>query len=310
MMSIAYIQNAAHFIASRVFPKIPVKKQSDRYYVWNQEDWFRDEAEKRAPGTESAGSNYSLSLDSYFCDPYSIHKDVDDQTRANADQQINPDRGATNLVTQRLLLRRERAFVSKAFKAGVWGATKVGGAAVGGGVDFVRWSDYGASDPRKDIKAGRRQILASTGFLPNTLVLSYDAKDALIDHPDFIDRIKYTSRDSVTPEMLAKFFELDRVLVAMSVENAAKEGAAKSMGFQFGKHALLAHVADQPGMETPSAGYTFTWDSYAPAGDDNGVRVKRFRMEQIESDRIEGTMAFDDKIVAPELGYFFEDCVE
>lgn len=311
-MSVAYMQSQEHFVASKIFPVVPVTKKSDKYFVWDKGDWFRDEAETRAPGTESAGGNYNVSQDNYSCDTTSFHKDVDDETRANADGPVNPDRSATNFVTQRLLLRREKNWLTKFFKTGVWSTDKTGGAAVGGGVDFVQWDDYVGSTPRKDIKLGRRTILANTGFLPNTLVLSYDAADALIDHPDFVDRVKYTSRDSVTPEMIAKYFDIERVFVLKAVENTGKKGQANQMNFAHGKHALLCYVADEPAIDTPSAGYTFSWD-YAPLpelkGEQNGLAIRRFRMENLRSDRIEGDISWDDKVVGADLGYFFSNCV-
>jgi hypothetical protein len=58
----------------------------------------------------------------------------------------------------------------------------------------------------------------------------------------------------------------------------------------------------------PSGGYIFSWTGYLGAGP-AGNRIKRFRIEQIASDRIEGEMAFDAKLVAPDLGVFFEDAV-
>ena len=53
-ISIAYLQNASNFIASRVFPNIPVQKQSDRYYTYDRGEFNRDEMKERAAGTESA----------------------------------------------------------------------------------------------------------------------------------------------------------------------------------------------------------------------------------------------------------------
>ena len=49
-ISVAYIQKATSFVAGQVFPIVPVKKQSDRYFVYLKEDWFRDEAMKRVQG--------------------------------------------------------------------------------------------------------------------------------------------------------------------------------------------------------------------------------------------------------------------
>ena len=51
-ISIAYMQDQSNFIASQVFPEVPVDKQSDKFFVFDKNSWFRDEAQKRAPGTE------------------------------------------------------------------------------------------------------------------------------------------------------------------------------------------------------------------------------------------------------------------
>ena len=48
-ISVAYIQDQNYFIANKVFPSIPVEKQSDKYFKYTKGDWFRDEAAVRAP---------------------------------------------------------------------------------------------------------------------------------------------------------------------------------------------------------------------------------------------------------------------
>lgn len=305
--SVAYMQSSDIFIASKVFPVIPVSKKSDQFRVYPKDSWFRDEAKKRGPGSESAGGDYEVSTDDYRCDVYAFHKDIDDQERDNEDDDVNVDQGATEFVTQKMLLKREKVWVSKNFQPGVWGTDIVGVAASPAGSEVLRWDDAN-SDPRRDIKSGRRKILSTTGYKPNTLVLHYDVMDALADHPDFIERTKYTTRDSIDEQMLASFFKIDRVLVAGAVENSAKEGALADMDFIFGKHAWLGHVAPSPSRLTPSAGYTFSW-KHAPLENKNGVEIRRFRMEELRSERVEGDIAFDDKQVAIDLGYFFQDIV-
>ncbi|MCK4517851.1 hypothetical protein KAT92_03685, partial [Candidatus Babeliales bacterium] len=64
-ISIAFIQKQTNFIAEQIFPAIPVPKKSDIYYVYDRDAWFRDDMEKRAPSTESAGSGYTLSTEGY-----------------------------------------------------------------------------------------------------------------------------------------------------------------------------------------------------------------------------------------------------
>ena len=258
-ISIAYLQNQDNFIADKVFPIIPVDKKSDKFFTYTKNDWFRDEAQRRAPGTESAGGGYNLSTASYSCDVFAFHKAVDDQTTANADAPLNPLREATEFVTRRLMLRRELQFVSDFFTTGVWADDVTGVAGTPTTGQTKQWSDYTSSDPINDIEAGKSEILSNTGMEANTLVLGYEVFRQLKNHPDLVDRIKYTSSQTITEDMLARMFDLNRVVVAKAVKATNNEGATDAYSFAYGKSALLCHTASAPGLLTPSAGYTFSW---------------------------------------------------
>lgn len=299
MVSVAYMQSQDAFIADKVFPVIPVDKQSDLYFVYTKNDWFRDEAKPRAAGTESAGSGYNTSTDSYKCDVVALHKDIPDQVRANEDAPLNSDRDATEFVTNRLLLRREIQWASDYFASGVWGTDST---------PANLWSDYVASDPIADIRTGKRTVKVNTGFEPNTLVLGYDVFIKLQDHPDIVDRYKYTQSEVITEAMLAKLFGVQKVLVAGGVKATNVEGETAAYSFIHGKHALLCYTAPRPSLLQPSAGYIFSWKGVSQG---NGVTVgtKKFRMDHLESDRVESQIAFDNKVVATDLGYFFASAV-
>ena len=299
MISVAYMQSQDAFIADKVFPVIPVDKQSDLYFVYTKNDWFRDEAKPRAAGTESAGSGYNTSTDSYKCDVIALHKDVPDQVRANEDAPLNSDRDATEFVTNRLLLRREIQWATDYFASGVWGTDST---------PANLWSDYVASDPIADIRTGKRTVKVNTGFEPNTLVLGYDVFIKLQDHPDIVDRYKYTQSEVITEAMLAKLFGVQKVLVAGGVKATNVEGETAAYSFIHGKHALLCYAAPRPSVLQPSAGYIFSWKGVS-AGNGFTVGTKKFRMDHLESDRVEGQIAFDNKVVATDLGYFFASAV-
>ena len=298
-ISVAYIQEQSAYIASQVFPLIPVEKQSDKYFTYAKGDWFRDEAQLRAPATESAGSGYTLATSSYSTQVYAFHKDVDDQVRANADTPLNPDRDATTFVTQRMLMRQEVQWTSDFFASGIW-ANDV--------TPSNLWSDYTSSDPIGDVETGKAAMLNSTGYLPNTLVLGYDVFRQLRHHPDIVDRVKYTSAENVTEDILARFFGVDRIMVARAIRNTGLEGAANSFSNIAGKNAALYYVAPTPGLLTPSAGYTFAWRGVSDGMGAN-IGITRFRMPELRADRIEAQMAWDNKVIASDLGYFFASCV-
>jgi hypothetical protein len=307
-ISVAYMQKAENFIADKVFPVIPVDKKSDKYFVYTKNDWFRDEAQRRADATESAGSGYNLGTETYSADVWAFHKDVGDQTKANSDSPLNPLREAAEFVTQRLLLRREVQFVSDFMTTGVWGKDYTGVAGVPSTDEFKHWSDYANSDPIENVEEGKAQILSTTGYEANTLVLGYETFRQLRHHPDIVDRIKYTSASVVTTDMLARMFEVDRVLVAKSIRATNNEGATGAYAFNVGKVAYLTHVAPNPGLLTPSAGYIFTWTGVS-GGLGATIGTSQIRMDALKADRVEAEVAFDNKVVSNDLAVFFASAV-
>lgn len=295
-ISVAYMQQAP-YIADAVFPVVPVARQSDVYYEFTKEDFLRDEAKPRAPGTESAGGGFTLSTSSYGCLVEAYHKDVDDQTRSNADNVLAIDTAATQWVTQKMLIRRERRWISNFFGSGIWGTDITPG---------TLWSAVN-STPRSDVDTGKKAVQETTGFVPNTLVLTPPVFYALRNHAEIRDQFKYTSADSIDAAMMARFFGVDRLFVLGGVYTSSNEGATNVTTFMGGKHALLCYSQPTPSLMAPSAGYTFSWSGFT--GSVAGVRIKRFRMEHLESERIEGQMAYDFKKVAASLGYFFASVV-
>jgi len=302
-VSTAYVQDQNNFIADKVFPVVPVLKKSDLYFVYNKNDYFRDEAQKRAAGTPSAGGDYDLTTASYVCARFSFHKDITDEEMANSDAALNPEDDAAEYVTGKLLLKREREFVATYMTTSVWGTDLT---------PSSLWSDYAASDPISDIENGKTTILQNTGYEANTLVLSYDTFKALKNHPLIVDRYKHTSADSITADMLAAVFDVERVLISKGVYASNEEGGTAAMAFISTKDALLCYVNRAPALRKPSAGYNFAWTGLAGAGA-YGNAIKRFTGDYFKSIavevRIEGELYFDQKVVGSDLGYFFNNCV-
>lgn len=316
-MSVAYAQSADNFIADKVFPTIPVQKQSDTYFVYNRDDFFRDEARERAKGTESAGGDYDIdNAPPYFARVHAFHTDVNEQDRVNADTPLRPNEDATEFVTHKLLLRRENLWAEKYFKEGIWG-TDVQGVAGTPTESQILQFDNAASTPIETFTEMNTQMAQTTGYKPNTLVISPHVFAALKNHPDILDRIKYTQKGVVTIDLLATLFEVENVYVTWAVQNTAPKKASSDankptpLDFVMGKHALLMYVEKNPGIKKPSAGYTFAWTGLKGANALGG-RIVRIPMPWLgmETERVEGEMAFDQKVIASDLGIFMRDLVK
>lgn len=317
-VSTAYGQ-AGNWIAPQVFPVVPVARQGDVYWKYPQSDWKRTIAGVRAPATETPGGGWEMQSDSYYAAVYGVHKDVDDQTATNAvGGGFNLYADASRWVTEQLLLKRDRLWVDTYLRTGVWtGGTGTNGGASGTDLTgaasgtvantFIQF-DQAASDPIRLIQSQILGQVRKTGFRPNVLVMGPDVYNALLQNQSIIDRIKYSERGIISEDLLRSVFNVDRVVVTWTTENTAPKGAADSINFMNSKSMLLVYSPAAAGLQTLSGGYIFAWTGLLGAGA-FGTRIKRWRMEEIASDRVEGEMAFDMKLVAPDVGIFFSQAV-
>lgn len=311
-ISQAYMQDASDYIADKVFPVVPVQKQSDRYFVYVKGDWFRDEAQVRAPGSESAGGGYTLdNTPTYYAPVWAYHKDVDPQVRANSDVPLNADRDATLFVTQRLLLKREVQFLAKAFTTSTWT-----GSSTGSDITVSPLWSAANSTPLEDIETQIWAIKQNTAKFPNRFILGSRVWQILKNHDEIVQRIKYTQRGVVTTDLLASLIappgvEDFRVMVAAAIKNTGAQGASDSFAFiADSKDALLVYTPAEAGIMIPASGYIFTWTGLLGAGA-YGSRITQIPtpLLGIGSVRVEGELAFDTKITGTDLGAFFNNAV-
>lgn len=298
-VSLAYTQDQMDFIAVKVFPVVPVSNRSDKYRVWPQNEWLRDDAQPRGRGTESEGSTFTLSEDNYSVTRYAFHHDLTDEDLADQPDDINLEAAAARIVSRKILIRMENQWVTDFYGTGKW---------TNDATPAVLWSDP-SSNPISDIEDYRDLIFGLTGMNPNTLVVSRSVWRQLKSHPDFIDRIKYTSADAISQEIVARYLEIDRLLVWSGRVATNNEGETAAYSNLSAKSALLTYVAPNAAPEVPTAGYTFSWTG-AP-GNSFGATVptSRFEIPERKVLRIESDAWWDNKIVAPDLGVFINGAV-
>lgn len=308
-IAVAYSQTG-NFIARDVFPIVPVQKQSDQYWKYNKADWLRSQAQRRAPGTESAGAGWTLATDNYRCDVYAIHKDIHAEQLANQDAPINLQRDAARFVTRQLLMKQETDWRDTFFKTGVWDTDVTGGLSTDYGTNTVlKWNDA-ASDPIYDCDHYQDLVNSRTGYRPNVGVAGTLTARALRNNADIIDRVKYTQRGVVTNELIAAVLNLDSYVIPTGIIDTSVEGSGtESPGYIFSDDDfLMLYRTNSPSLFEPSAGYTFMWTAFL--GSRDGMRIKRFPMIELNSERVEGETVFDQKVVATDVAVMFNDIAD
>jgi hypothetical protein len=299
------------FIADKVFGRVPVQLKRANYRTWDIADWLRADAQRRAPGTESAGGGYrETEAPLYNCYVTAFHKDLDEQTEAELIANGNPNPRATDTryVTRQLLMRRELDFHDSYMTTGVWGADWQGVATPSAATDFDYWNDS-ASTPIDIVAEIVDDIIAATGMVPNTMLMSRRVRRALRRNAQIISEAhaiaQRTGEPLPTDALLADLFEIPNIIVSNGYYNTAAEDTAmtKTIVPIFNNMVWIGYVEPTADLEMPSAGRIFTWDGYnnGDSGFD-GNGVYEIPMPTTKSVRIEGELAYDMRVVAPELG--------
>lgn len=311
-LSIAYMNEPGAYVADQVFPVVFTDKQSDKYALYNKYDWFRDDAQLRAPLTEGTGGGWGLETPgTFFCNEWEYHSDYADDDVDNADEVFNLDDDATQYVTEKLRLSRERRWSSAFFGTGIWGKDLEGQTDTPGTDEFKCW-DVSGSTPIEDIEDAKAVIKASTGMKANTLVVAERVHQHLKNHSDVVDRYKYTQAGIITEALLAKVFEIDTYLIGSAIYSPSPEGTDTLSFILDQAGALLVYSAPRPSKKRPSGGYTFRWKRPRWGGR-TGERlestIRKWYMQNLRGTRVQGSVYEDIKLVASDCGLFFNNAI-
>ena len=299
-----------NFIADKIFPTVEVQKQSDKFYKFNPDEENReDEVAKLAPRTSPAKFEIGSDSDSYFAEVYGLAVDFDEQTLANADEVLNIRSRKTNLLMNRMLMKKDRDFLNTYFKAGVWGTNLVGTS------DFIKWSD-GASIPIDNVRAWKRAFqLKNYGIKANKILIPQTTIDELMTNPQILGRINggatIANPAMIDMTLLAGVFGVEEVVVLDAVTNTAKEGATGTPEWMAGDGMLMVHTPSSAGVDTPASGLTFAYN--AIEGVSYGVSVESFTDDALRrsgvAEEVQAKMAYDMKLVGASLGTFVSDVI-
>lgn len=311
-VSISYAQEETAFIGPACFPEIMSDKQQNKYYLFDEADFHRDEARERAPGTESEGSGYAQTSAQFDCVRYAFHKDIPSEHYNNEDEASEVEINSTEFVTQKMLICRERKAAAAFFATGVWATDITGVAAAPGAGQTLRWSRAG-STPFDDVENAANTVELATGRRPNRGIIGADVWKTWKNHPDFVDRIKYTAIGQVGEGLVGTLLGAEgqpmEIYVGRAVYNTAAKGqAASNARIWNAKRALFVYANPKPSRRRATAGAIFTWNGYYGAG--SGSRMKRMEMPLRDSVRIEGDTAFVCKVMGTKLGYLFDAVVD
>ena len=317
-IALSYYQDAKNYFAKAIFPICRVSLSSDSYYIFNKEDLLRDGWQRKPAYGTTMPVVLSEHTDTYNCKVdqmrmgIDIIRETDLKRRQGPTIARDPRKQRTKTIAEQANIHQDRLFAEAFFKPGVWGNEWAGidDTAITGN-QFIKFSN-GNSDPIKFIADRKLAMHQETGRTPNKLALGANVFNELRQHPAILERVKYGGTSAnpaqVTKNVLAQLFEIDEIVVMMSIWNQAKPGKEADMNFIGDPNGmLLAYATDAPSIEEPSAGYIFTWDML---GDGQILPIRNYPGEPgTDSEYIDGLMAYDMRKTADDLAVYFKDVV-
>lgn len=107
-----------------------------------------------------------------------------------------------------------------------------------------KWDDFVNSTPIVDVDNWRSVVRSDCGHYPNRAIIGAKLFDTVKNHPKVLDRIKHTSRDSITVDMVGAIFnfapgELKR-------GESIKDNGSGVLEDIWGDHLIMGYVAPVP----------------------------------------------------------------
>lgn len=273
-----------------ILPICPVDFKSSEYPVFDGADMMRLENTERSEEGDYRRISGKFSEDSYKCKDHGIEERVPDESEREWARFFSQKVYATQRCKVTNLRAQEKRVADL-----VWNEDKINPLSV-----TTAWNNSSSADPKNDVRAAI-QMIRENGFNPNCLVITKKQLEVLDECDAIIERIKYTMAAVGTPltsELLARFFDIERVIVVNSLYNAARKGAAVDKSLKpiwSDDYALVGRIvspAEALNPAIPGLGRTFLWREDSPS---NNV-VESYYEEKIRSTIVRARHNVDEKL--------------
>lgn len=179
----------------------------------------------------------------------SANIDYREQNAANVNGQSAIDLKLSKLsaVKSKILLSKETLVSTLLFTAANYGANTAA-------------LNFSTTGLRAAVMTAKETVRKGCGYDPNTMVLGPVSLIYALKNADVQDMIKYSSGGVTTPELLARFFGVDRVLIGSAVkQTSAAAGSAGTGSYVWTEDCAALYYANRNAASAynPSFSYLF-----------------------------------------------------
>lgn len=265
------------FIGQQVMPIFETPIQSAEYPVIPTEALLKTHDTSRTARGNYNRDNYSFNLQNYTCLEYGHEEPLDDSEAALYRRFFDAEAVAVERATGILL---------RSYEARVAGIVQNTANAVGNAAAAVAWGTAATATPKADVDAAIQAMRNASGVVADTVVMSWTAWRKLLVTNELKTYLQYTSPhlmqgEAAQRETVARYFGVDRVLVASSIQDTANKAKASVIADVWSNTSVNVMKLSSGGsdLREPSFGRTFLWTGDAPSI----VTTESYREEQTRS---------------------------
>lgn len=279
---------SAEFIAMKIFPEVPVIKDSDKYRVYVPN--FRLPQTLKANKGVAQIHYFEASTAGYNLEDHALKDYITEDDQDNFD--MGDLRADTVEELTEVILRRVEKSTFDLFTTTQW-SLGVSLAATG------LWTlDTVQSNPLPIVDTALATVLQNSGYTPNFGVISYGGFNAVKNHQSVVDRIKYTQTAIVTEQILASLFGVSEFLVSKAQLDTSDIGRTSTVSPMFTDKCFFGWKPKKASPKAPSSGYIFR---------KNVPMVRRWNDDERNAEGIEVRMKYAVKVVASLTGYLINN---
>jgi len=285
-----------NYVIDKVFPAVPVAKQSDLYYTLDQASFMIVPRTLRAPKTKSNRIEFQTSSDSYFAHHYTLADGNAIEDLANSDAAIMLRETSTLAVVQGLLRDREVRGYNK-IVSNVSSIARYTGANA--------WDAVNSADIITPVRDAKKYVRGQTGYVPNSIIIDWDSYDYATRNNLAWAKLQYTQAGGqLSLQHLKQLWDVQNIYISDSQKNNANRGATGSYTSVWGASCFVYYAPPVAAtLKTAAYGLGMQW---RPDGIQAPMTVGRqtFSGPGTENEEvIEAGYFQDEKVVASALGY-------
>ena len=241
-----YRNDPEGFIQDVVAPVVLVEKKTGKYAYYPKSILKAPVNSIRTGEGKTARANFQVQWKSYTeLNEHALKDGITKDEYAMYQDPLDPQQDTVAYLMDQLQLEREIELNTVITNTSI--VTQYAAPA-------TQWNaTTGAGSPFLDIEAGINQMQIYGLRAPNTVVMGYYVWSQLKNHPDMLDRVKFSQLGVLTTELFTSLFSdsgISRTVVAKAAYDTGAEGLTATNTYIIGKNLWLIHSTPSPKLRS------------------------------------------------------------